>query len=42
MQCRVGTVVKIGSDILLVLKFELHRGGRGATNIKLRLKSLLQ
>lgn len=42
MQCRVGTVIKIGADLLLVLKFEIHRGGRGATNIKLRLKNLLQ
>jgi elongation factor P len=42
MQCRVGTVIKIGGDLLLVLKFELHRGGRGATNIKLRLKNLIQ
>ena len=42
MQCRVGTVINIGGDLLLVLKFELHRGGRGATNIKLRLKNLIQ
>ncbi len=42
MQSRVGTVVKIGNDLMLVLKFEINRGGRGATNIKLRLKNLLQ
>jgi elongation factor P len=42
MQSRVGTVVKIGNDLMLVLKFEIHRGGRGATNIKLRLKNLIQ
>lgn len=41
MQCRVGTVVKIGNDLMMVLRFEIHRGGRGATNIKLRLKNLL-
>jgi len=42
MQCRVGTVVKIGNDLFVVLRFEMHRAGRGATNIKLRLKNLLQ
>ncbi len=42
MQCRVGTVVKIGNDLMVVLRFEMHRAGRGATNIKLRLKNLLQ
>ena len=42
MQCRPGTVISIGSDLFLVLKFEIHRGGRGATNIKLRMKNLIQ
>lgn len=42
MQSRVGTVLKIQNDLMLVLKFELNRGGRGATNIKLRMKNLLQ
>ena len=42
MQSRVGTVIKIGNDLMLVLKFEINRGGRGATNIKLRMKNLLQ
>lgn len=41
MQCRPGTVIKIGNDLFIVLKFEIHRGGRGATNIKVRLKNLL-
>ncbi len=41
LQCRPGTVIKIGKDLFIVLKFEIHRGGRGATNIKLRLKNLL-
>jgi len=42
MQSRVGTVLKLQNDLMLVLKFEIHRGGRGATNIKLRMKNLLQ
>jgi elongation factor P len=42
MQSRVGTVLKVWNDLMLVLKFEIHRGGRGATNIKLRMKNLLQ
>ncbi len=40
-QARPGTVVKIGNDLMLVVKYEIHRGGRGATNIKMRLKNLL-
>lgn len=42
MQSRPGTVLKIGNDLMLVVKFEMHRAGRGATNIKMRLKNLLQ
>lgn len=40
-QARSGTVLKIGNDLFLVLKHEFHRGGRGATNIKIRMKNLL-
>ena len=41
LQSRPGTVLKMGNDLFLVVKFEIHRGGRGATNIKLRMKNLL-
>lgn len=41
LQSRPGTVLKIGNDLMLVVKFEIHRGGRGATNIKMRLKNLI-
>lgn len=34
-------VVKIGSDLLLTLKKEIHRGGRWATNIKVRFKNVI-
>ncbi len=42
IQSRPGTVLKIGNDLMLVLKYEMHRAGRGATNVKMRLKNLLQ
>jgi len=41
MQSRPGTVIKIGKELFLVVKYEIHRGGRGATNIKMRLKNLI-
>lgn len=40
-QSRPGTVIKIGNDLMLVVRYEIHRGGRGATNIKMRLKNLI-
>ncbi|NVP17819.1 elongation factor P [Candidatus Gracilibacteria bacterium] len=41
MQIKTGGVIKMGNDLLLPLKRELHRGGRGATNIKVRFKNLI-
>lgn len=41
LKARPGTVVKIGNDIFLVVKHEMKRGGRGATNVAMRLKNLI-
>ncbi len=41
MKLQVWGVVKIGNELLLVLKKEIHRWGRWATNIKTRMKNLL-
>ncbi len=41
LKARPGTVIKIGNDLLLVVKHEMRRGGRGATNVQMRLKNLL-
>ena len=41
LKARPGTVVKIGNDLLLVVKHEMKRGGRGATNVAMRLKNLI-
>lgn len=41
-QSKLGTVLRIDWDLYLVVKYEYHRGGRGSTNINLRLKNLLQ
>lgn len=38
---RSGTVLKFGNDLFIVLKHEAHRGGRGATNVKIRMKNLM-
>jgi elongation factor P len=42
MQARPGTVLKINGELLLVVKHEMRRGGRGATNVMMRLKNLIQ
>lgn len=39
---KLGTVLRIDWDIYLVVRYEYHRGGRGSTNINLRLKNLIQ
>ena len=41
MQIKTGWVIKMWNDLLLPLKRELHRGGRWATNIKVRFKNLI-
>ncbi|MFA5916882.1 MAG: elongation factor P [Candidatus Gracilibacteria bacterium] len=41
MKVTAGRVIKIGNELLLVLKKEIHRGGRGSTNIKIRMKNVL-
>lgn len=41
MKMQVWWVVKIGNELLLVLRKEIHRWGRWATNIKVRMKNLL-
>ena len=35
------TVLKLDWDLMFVSKYEYHRGGRGATTIKMRLKNLM-
>lgn len=40
LQSRPGTVLKIGNDLFLVIKYEFHRWGPVTTTIKLRLKNL--
>lgn len=42
LQARPGTVLKINGELLLVVKHEMKRGGRGATNVAMRLKNLIQ
>lgn len=42
LQAKAGTVLKIDGDIFLVVKHEMRRGGRGATNVSMRLKNLVQ
>lgn len=41
-QCKLGTVVKLDGKLFIVVKYEYHRGGRGATTISLRLKNLTE
>ncbi len=41
LKARPGTVVKVGNDLLLVVRHEMKRGGRGATNVAMRLKNLI-
>lgn len=42
LQARPGTVLQINGELLLVVKHEMRRGGRGATNVMMRLKNLIQ
>lgn len=42
LQARPGTVLRIDNEIWLVVKHEMRRGGRGATNVMMRLKNLIQ
>lgn len=41
-ESKPGTVLKIDNGLFLVLKYEYHRGGRGSTTIKMRLKNLYE
>lgn len=41
LKARPGTVVRINNELLLVVKHEMKRGGRGATNVAMRLKNLI-
>ncbi len=41
MQARPGTVIKLNGELLMVVKHEMRRGGRGATNVMMRLKNLI-
>ena len=42
LQAKTGTVLKIDGDLFLVVRHEMRRGGRGATNVSMRLKNLSQ
>lgn len=42
LQAKTGTVLKIDGELFLVIKHEMRRGGRGATNVQMRLKNLIQ
>ena len=42
MQARPGTVIRLNGELLMVVKHEMKRGGRGATNVAMRLKNLIQ
>ncbi len=42
LQARTGTVLRINGELLLVVKHEMRRWGRGATNVMMRLKNLIQ
>ncbi|MDD2907653.1 MAG: elongation factor P [Candidatus Gracilibacteria bacterium] len=39
-ETRPGCVVEIDGDLYFVTKWESHRGGRGATTVKMRLKNI--
>jgi elongation factor P len=41
LQARPGTVLQINGELFLVVKHEMRRGGRGATNVMMRLKNLI-
>lgn len=40
-EIRVGNVIMHGKDPMVVLKTEYNRGGRGASTVRMKLKSLL-
>ncbi len=42
LKARVGTVLRIDNGLFLVVRHEMRRGGRGATNVAMRLKNLMQ
>lgn len=42
LKARTGTVIKLDGWLFLVVRHEMRRGGRGATNVVMRLKNLLQ
>jgi len=41
LKARTGTVLRIDGGLFLVVKHEMRRGGRGATNVAMRLKNLI-
>lgn len=42
IKARPGTVLRIDGGLFLVVRHEMKRGGRGATNVAIRLKNILQ
>jgi translation elongation factor P/translation initiation factor 5A len=42
LKARTGTVLRIDGGLFLVVRHEMKRGGRGATNVAVRLKNLMQ
>ncbi len=42
IKARTGTVLRIDGGLFLVVRHEMKRGGRGATNVAIRLKNILQ
>jgi elongation factor P len=42
LKARTGTVLRIDGGLFLVVRHEMKRGGRGATNVSMRLKNLMQ
>lgn len=42
LKARTGTVLKIDGGLFLVVRHEMKRGWRGATNVAMRLKNLMQ
>lgn len=41
LKARPGSVLRIDGGLYLVVKHEMRRGGRGATNVAMRLKNLI-
>lgn len=42
LKARTGTVLRRDGGLFLVVRHEMKRGGRGATNVAIRLKNILQ